>query len=978
MSNIIRILVCFVFIFLITMTAIPGEISSLNYHKIDPRLAIMLENPEMKSLVYTQMTGRQLFKNITRLNVLMKTELDQSAFEKFSVKVQAKIGDIVTATVPIEQIATLVNHPRIFYIQSPSTASIHCDVSMPEIGAIETRNQYNLSGKGVIVGIIDTGIDWRHLDFRKSDGSTRIIALLDFSDPGDFDGDGELDGPDQYGGTLYTEQEINNALNGIGTVNEKDLVGHGTHVAGIAAGNGRATGKGVPAETYVGVAPEADLIIVKGTRELGGFNFESTDYINAIAFIDSIADALNKPYVVNLSFGGSQGPHDGQDLSEQAIDNLLAGAYNQGKAVVVSAGNEADKNIHASGTFGSGITEIETIFTVPPYTAKPENIDDYIVFEGWYKATLNYSVKIVTPGGKNYGPISSEREGGFQTDEGTIYISNAKGGPSNLNGDKQILIQIYDFEAAKPPKEGDWKIVVAGSSGRFDLWLSGSSIDDVAITSNIDPSMILGTPGTAFYVITVGSYITKKQWIDLDGKSVGFQGLVLGDASSFSSPGPTRDGRTKPEVAAPGELIASSYSVDAPPSGEYSIFNSGNSDIPNGYICQDGKHAVTMGTSFAAPHISGVIALMLQKSPQLPSSQIKAALIASTRTDKYTLTVPNNKWGYGKVDALAATQYITGQLPEKKLTVSIFQNPAITQYIDFYLISKYALEGTPTTTIQIGGSTPENITMTAIESNIYKGDYQFAVDGTATLKIIATIQGEPSATLTEYFGVKLLKANSGGMIGFDKVNLSVPPNNHSLDTYFTIIPNEQNSVSDKLLVIGPAYQIGPIKYAFTQSAALTFSYDDEDLANLDELKLGIYVFEYGYWKRLNSSIDKKNNIVAATIDRLGIFRLCYDPNNEITSNLPIEFNLCQNYPNPFNTNTTIEYEIPYDAQISIKIFNLEGKLVMTLFDGVQRAGYHKTIWDGQNGNKQPAASGLYVCQFISEKFSMTRKMLLLK
>ncbi len=973
-----RIIACMVLFLLITKPCIAGEVSPTDYHKIDPRLGLMLQNSVMKPLIYKQLNRNEFSENITKINVLIKTILNKSDLTKFGVQVKAQMGDILTATVPIEQISKLVSHPRVSYIQSSATVSIQNDVSVPEIGATQVRSQYNLSGKGIIIGIVDTGIDWRHLDFRNSDGTTRIIAMLDFSDPGDTNGDGSLDGPDQYGGTLYTEQKINNALKGNGTVNEKDIVGHGTHVAGSAAGNGRASGNAVPVGTYVGVAPEADLIIVKATRESGSTTLESIDYINAVAFIDSIANVLKRPYIVNLSLGGNLGPHDGNDLSEQAIDNLLSAPNSQGKAVVVSAGNDGDKNIHASGTFGNGITEIETKFSIPSYTPETDNLNDYIVVEGWYSGISNYSVKVVTPGSTSYGPISSGRESGFQTDEGAISISNAKGGPSNLNGDKQILIQIYDFDASKPPKQGEWKINIIGSTGRFDLWLSGASMDDAAITSNIDHSVVLSTPGTAFYAITVGSYITKKNWIDLDGQSVGVPGLILGDVSSFSSQGPTRDGRTKPEILAPGEKIAASYSMDAPPDGKYSIFKSGNSDLPNGYICSDGKHAVSQGTSFAAPHVSGVIALMFQKNPQLTASQIREALIASARTDQYTLNVPNNKWGYGKIGALTALQYITGQFPENKFTISIFQNPALTQYIDFYLIAKYTLESVPTATIQISSSTPYNIAMTAIESKIYKGEYQFNADGTAFLKINATIQGESATTLTNYFGVKLLKTNSGGTIGFDKVNLSIPQNSFYQDTYFTIIPEKTDAATNELQAISNAYQIGPANFKFNQPATLTISYDKEAIANLDESKISIYRYENNDWKRLSSSVDENNNAVAALIDQPGTFILFYDPNYEISENLPTIFELHQNYPNPFNASTRIEYQLPYDVHLSIKIYNIEGKLVKTLYDDNQQAGYHKIEWDGKNMNNQPSSSGMYICQLKSARFSMSRKMLLLK
>ncbi|MFZ5516383.1 MAG: S8 family serine peptidase [Candidatus Zhuqueibacterota bacterium] len=641
-----------IFLSLLYVPLMAGQLSGDAYKKLDPKIALMLERPELRVALTKHLTEGAASSSIEFIPMLIKTSLTTTELRALGVSAQAQIGDIVTACVPLATIETIVRHDGIFYLQLPQKLTIHTDESLSEIKATQAWQQYNVSGQGVIIGVVDTGIDWRHMDFRNSNGTTRIKAMLDFSYPGDTNGDGSLDGPDQYGGTLYTEQEINNALNGIGTINESDVVGHGTHVAGCAAGNGQATGNGVAAGTYLGVAPKADLIIVKATRVQGSISFSEIDYINAIVFIDSLAGQLGKPYVINLSLGGSSGPHDGKGLGEQAIDNLVGPGIN-GKAVVVSAGNDGEKAIHISGAFGSGTTSIESIFTVPAYTPLADNVNDIIQFDGWYEALFNYSVQIITPSGESYGPVSSGHDSGFDTPEGVIYISNAKGGPSPLNGDKYVLVQIYDYYANKPPKNGNWKIKVFGATGRFDIWLGGSTMD-VYFSSNIDYTMIAGTPGTAFNAITVGSYVTKSNWTDLDGNSLYIPGLTVNEVSDFSSPGPTRDGRVKPEICAPGEKIASSYSISAPPSGTYSIFNSGSVDYPNAYICPDNKHALTQGTSMAAPHVAGVVALMFEKYPNRDAIQARNSLIETCRNDSYTGTMPNDQWGYGKIDVAAA------------------------------------------------------------------------------------------------------------------------------------------------------------------------------------------------------------------------------------------------------------------------------------------------------------------------------------
>ncbi|MDZ7263478.1 MAG: S8 family serine peptidase [candidate division KSB1 bacterium] len=668
----------FIMAAMIPQTILSGQLALGDYQKLDPRLAMILDHPELKPILSQQIANRAFGQPTQSINVLIKSSLCRSELNALGISVLSQFGNIVAASLELEHIPRIIGHPAIEYIQAPRIATIANDVSVAEIGTLKVRQQYNLTGKGVIIGIIDTGIDWRHADFRKSDGTTRIKALLDLTERGQ----------DAWGGTLHTEQEINNALNGSGNVTEKDYVGHGTHVAGSAAGNGRATGNSIPANTYVGVAPEADLIIVKATTDKYSINFESTQYLSAISFIDSLATLWKQPYVINMSLGSSLGPHDGKDLSEQAIDNLLKENSGRGRSIVISAGNDGDDDIHASGIFSSSVTSFEVQFNVPSYTVNADNSNDYVVFEGWYKGIYSYSVKIITPSGLTTSTVSAGQERSYDLSDGAIYIANAYGGASKLNGDKQIVIQVFDYFANKPPKQGTWKIFIYGTAGKFDLWLSGSSMG-ASISTNIDRTMIVGTPGTAFQAITVGAYVSKRSWTDLDGNRLQNPNLIIGGESGFSSPGPTRDGRVKPEISAPGEMIAASYSADASPSSQYSIFKSGYSQWPNAYVVRDGKHAITQGTSFAAPHVAGAIALMLQQHPTKTVAEIRQAIISTARKDSYTGNVPNSKWGYGKIDVAAALQLLPVDLAAPNRTV-----PG-----NIELLQNYPNPFNPTTTI---------------------------------------------------------------------------------------------------------------------------------------------------------------------------------------------------------------------------------------------------------------------------------------
>jgi subtilisin family serine protease len=973
--NIKNTVIFFLLITILKTNIIAAELSNSAYQKLDPQLALIVTRPELKTLVLNQTLSKSRVGN-NYINALIKTSLTQSEIKNFGAKVYSKLGNIVSCAFPIEKIEKLISLSEVQYIQCAKIVTCKNDVSMPEIGIPQIRSQYNLTGKGVIIGIVDTGIDWQHMDFRNSDGTTRIKALLDFSDPGDTNGDEILDGSGPFGATLYTEAQINAALNGSGFINANDVVGHGTHVAGSAAGNGNATGAGVQAHTYVGVAPEADLVIVKATRIQGSRNFVETDYINALVFIDSVANALNETYVVNLSLGGSQGPHDGKDLSEQAIDNLI-GSGVKGKAIVVSAGNDGDEAIHSSGTFSSAVTTYEIEFSIPSYTPNDSNLDDYVIFDGWYDAAQSYRVKLFTPDNNVIGPVSSGNEFGRETDEGAVFISNARGGPSNLNGDKQIQIQVYDYSTEKTPKQGSWKIIIEGNSGTFNLWLAGSTMD-ATITSNVDYSMIVGTPGTAFSAITVGAYITKNRWVDLDKNNLQLNSLVVGKASDFSSPGPTRDGRTKPEISAPGEMITASYSADAAPGSDYTMYDSGNDQYPNGLIARDGVHGISQGTSFAAPHVAGTIALMFQQNPNIDAIQARQAIINTAKADEYTATVPSGKWGYGKLDAYSAVLSLSENPPEDNLSLSIFQNPALTQYIDFYLVTKYPLQNSPLASIQFASDSPDNISMTQLDGLLYKGEYVFTRNGTATLKVTGTIQGESEFTLTKFFTVKMLKANVGGEIAFDNLLLTVPQSSIQSDFYLTVFSEDDLSKHNNLQSVGKVYQLSPVNYSFDQPATILFSYIDDLFPEQQETQLSSYVLKDNVWTKLESEVNPRTNRVSSKVMRLGKFRLMYDTQAEIPGILPTSFKLFQNYPNPFNASTTIQYYLPENTNLKIEVFNINGDLLKTVFNNYQIAGYHKFKWAGLNMHNNSVASGLFFYKLSAGKFSVTQKMLLLK
>jgi subtilisin family serine protease len=599
------------------------------------------------------------------VGLLVKSTGGREELEALGAQVGAQISDIFSVHLPLSRLSALANLQNVVQIAPSLLCKPTLDKSIVEVKAnLVHQGNYGTSpptysgftGQNVLAGIIDTGIDWRHGDFIK-DGTTasRIAYIWDQNltplsterKPSGF----------AYG-VEYTQQEINDELDGTPTnfVRERDTDGHGTHVAGTVAGDGSATGGGLPAYTYVGMAPRADIVAINT-------NFSFTGVVDGVAYMLRKSDELGKPAVVNMSLGTQFGPHDGTELICQAID----AAVNTGKLhAVISAGNEGTDTahgeyIHAEGTVTAG-TSITHEVVVPTYTPNSGAGNDFFEFNLWYQGNDRLTVQVTTPNGFTWSAVSgSDNNGTFSsTSDGAIYIDNASLGPDPGNGDLMCGILIFDYFSSSPPRSGTWRITVTGAtvaeSGHFDNWLDFSqvgiqSVYFSATSGNLEE--LIGIPGVAAQAITVGAYSTKTSWTDYLNRPQTVPGAVLDDLAYFSSTGPTRDdpgfitGRLKPEISAPGFGVVAALSANA--SGFLSSI----------YRNQDQVHLMLWGTSMSAPHITGAVALLLEKNPRLTAAEVKNVLMNTARQDGFTGGTPNYRWGAGKLDIQAAANSVT-------------------------------------------------------------------------------------------------------------------------------------------------------------------------------------------------------------------------------------------------------------------------------------------------------------------------------
>jgi len=469
------------------------------------------------------------------------------------------------------------------------------DIAPEKVGFPVFTNQTNLKGKGVVIGIVDTGIDPKHKAF-----SGRLLRIWDQVLPGAGVPEGEY-GVELAGDLLLTS---------------RDYEGHGTHVAGIAAGSD---------DMYGGLAPEARIVMVKT-------DFMDAHIADGIRYIFRVADEMHSPAVVNLSLGGHFDSHDGTDSLSLTIDDESG----PGKIVCCAAGNEGNDNIHAHASVKQN--KSKTIrFNIPAATYGE---DCYVGLNIWYSGQDRMAIAIRSPDGSGTGyqeviPVE-DPERIHLLDEGKVTIVTP--GPDPINGDHNIFVFIENpVRPTFPVKSGVWRIQLRGDAiekGTVDAW-TFTGMDSVVLFTgtSVTDSMKIGSPGAAKRAITVASYTTKVKWEDIHGTTQ-YKEWDLDDISDFSSEGPLRDGTKKPDITAPGAMITSALSYDS-------------EVLPSNQVSNEFR--VMAGTSMATPFVTGIVALLLEQGPALDPEGVKALLKTNSRIPRKRTGTFDKKWGYGLV-----------------------------------------------------------------------------------------------------------------------------------------------------------------------------------------------------------------------------------------------------------------------------------------------------------------------------------------
>lgn len=516
------------------------------------------------------------------------------------------------------------------YYSVPKLYGLMDTTSFDASGITATLNQplLNVRGQSVLIGFLDTGIDYLREDFKASDGRTRIAAVWDQTiqsvnyeeDTGEAAGTEKYDreqvqGMVQYG-TVYTREDINAALaaeregqNPYDIVPSRDENGHGTFLAGVAAASETAD--------YIGAAPEAEILMVKlkpAKKYLRDFYllperveaYSETDMMMGVRFLQQYAIREKKPLVICVGLGTASGSRTGA-LPFADLLNTLARQVNT--VVVTCTGNEANNRTHTSGLAVSDTEPSEIEITV--------GADERgFVMEIWAESLDILSVAITSPSGERISRIPA------RIDTGAVY--------NFLLERSQVAVNYRVVESASGyevifmrfinPAQGIWKIHVYSLTnivGRYNAWLPLKQFlsgDTYFLNSN--PSTTLTEPGAAERVISVGAYnhITDASYV-------------------ASGRGYTATGLVKPDFVAPGVDV---YGVRA-----------------------GGGYTTRTGTSVAAAHAAGAAALLLTwgvtdgNLPYMGTNEVKSVLIRGAKRENNTV-YPNNIYGYGKMDVIEA------------------------------------------------------------------------------------------------------------------------------------------------------------------------------------------------------------------------------------------------------------------------------------------------------------------------------------
>lgn len=583
---------------------------------------------------------------------------DREIFDRFGAEDVTEIFEnVVTATIPADRIEAFAECDCIYYVEFGNNYRAMMDFARPSGNVTEVQSGVehggtttSYTGKGVVTGLMDQGIDPNHINFTDADGTNRVKQAFDFNR--------NISATTSMSVKRFTTDDSSES--------------HGTHVAGIMAGSytgnseytfmNSSTDRFAQSATgdmpYYGVATGSDIVMCSGS-------FTNANILKGVKAIVDYAKASGMPAVVNLSLGSNNGAHDGSGSLEQNIAK-----YAKDAVICIAAGNEGDYNMFVGKKFTEGDTELKTIIV----DGKSSGIDI------WTNGTepVTVSIGFYTSLTRKFTPVATVTDAG-QFETANSSFTSSMTGACYLSSEVDRLNNRYHVLVSGTFQPGTNKnsvaLVIEGKPGQ-EVYVYGFGDFSTSFTSNRISGFSDGTnDGTinglacAQGVIAVGSYNSRTTWPTFAGGYAFNNSFKVNALSPFSSYGSTYQGVSLPHVCAPGAAIISSLN-------RYYTSNLSSSSINNATTAKvvpasgaTSYWGEMQGTSMACPFASGVIALWLEADPTLTADRIIEIFKSTSEKTSSTDPLTIKQWGAGKIDALAGIKKV---LDDKASVGSIF------------------------------------------------------------------------------------------------------------------------------------------------------------------------------------------------------------------------------------------------------------------------------------------------------------------
>ncbi|MBT3268403.1 S8 family serine peptidase [Candidatus Poribacteria bacterium] len=821
---------------------------------------------------------------------------------------------VLAARVPVGSLAALASMSGLRRAQTALSRDLSVDRSVPlafghAVPFDAAGMDRSMTGLGThsLVAILDTGVDVTHPGLRAADGSTRVVGLLDVAT-----------------GTAWTAAEIDADPDAV----PADESGHGTHVAGVVAGDGDSFTGQTP---FIGMAPEAGILAVKVADATGSVPEDAI--LAGLEWAQARRDEIEAdrgaptPLVANLSFGGLLGPNDGTSVCDLAISAFAEA----GMTVVASAGNEHGQGVHTQGEMTPTASR-ELTFDRIAWTRTSR-----MVVSLWYDPDFELSVEMLDrfpivprPGAILFDNGSASMgigdAGAVRSGRSTLTVAHTDEG---VSGRHVFISMDGDFD----PGTLTLRLTTPADvgSGTWHAWIDTAGAQ-VAWDNPVE-SATINSPATAEHAIAVASFASRT----------GGPSTAVGDISVFSSSGPIRRQNPlapKPDIAAGGEVVVSTRSG----------FSALTPITPSDY---EGR----TGTSQATPIVAGAAALMLSQFPHMTGVEVRQALLDAAESEAGD---DPDRWGAGRVNVVAAIAGITRDT----------EAPA--------LLSSTPVDGASAldpTELEAAG-------IVLVFSEPVGGGASLRLDGT---ELPTTVLIDDARLVLSIVGDAVIEVGREYVVRVEVTDASGNPFITQV-TFDTIPPRDPADVNGDGRV--DIVDIVVVATAFGGDAALTPSADVNADGVINVVDLITVAVRFGLaaapsasgYAQLAAARDmlRAGDYVSADARHaLGLLDALLAAEDTAPTALLAPF------PNPFNPDTWIPFRLQDDALVAVSIYDATGERVRRLGLGVLRAGVYATpgraiAWDGRNDAGERVVSGWYAVELVAGAERRTARVLLAK